>query len=324
MRLQILIPQYKETDEIIKQLLDSIAMQQCVDFSQIGVIICNDGSDVFLSDEFISSYPFVVEYYKCEHRGVSATRNECLDNAIADYVMFCDSDDMFCDMCGLYRVFQEIDKGFDTLVSAFWEEAKHEPTGEMYLTKHEHDTTFVHGKVHRRQYLTENNIRFNDALTIHEDSYFNNLCQTFTDSVVYMETPFYLWKWRDESICRRDSKYMLKTYGNMIDTVDALIETMTCMGEPNKALYHMLALTFTTYYTMNTPEWTDPENIRFREATEKRFAEYYAKWKDTWQKVKPNEKAKVSEDVRGRYIEKGMPMETITINDWLRHIEEII
>lgn len=49
MTLDILIPQYKETDEIIKPMLDSIALQQNVDFKDIGVIIVNDGSDVFLN-----------------------------------------------------------------------------------------------------------------------------------------------------------------------------------------------------------------------------------------------------------------------------------
>ena len=46
MRLQILVPQYDETDEIVKPLLDSIALQQNIDFKDIGVIIVNDGSDI--------------------------------------------------------------------------------------------------------------------------------------------------------------------------------------------------------------------------------------------------------------------------------------
>ena len=58
MKLQILIPQYEETDEIVKPLLDSIAIQQNIDFNDIGVIIVNDGSDVHLSDDFLQSYPF--------------------------------------------------------------------------------------------------------------------------------------------------------------------------------------------------------------------------------------------------------------------------
>ena len=74
MTLDILVPQYKETEEIIKPLLDSIALQQTVDLDNVGVIIVNDGSDVLLSEDFLNSYPFKVKYIKNKHEGVSATR----------------------------------------------------------------------------------------------------------------------------------------------------------------------------------------------------------------------------------------------------------
>ena len=122
MKLQFLVPQYKETEEVVKPLLDSIAIQQNVDMKDIGVIICNDGSDVFLSEEFINSYPFEIRYFKEPHRGVSATRNACLDKATADYVMFCDADDMFFSVCGLWIIFREMNVGFDSLTSMFIEE----------------------------------------------------------------------------------------------------------------------------------------------------------------------------------------------------------
>ena len=70
MKLQILVPQYKETDEVIKPLLDSIAIQQSVDMNEIGVIICNDGSDIFLSDTLLNNYPYKIEYHKEPHRGL--------------------------------------------------------------------------------------------------------------------------------------------------------------------------------------------------------------------------------------------------------------
>ena len=154
-KLDILVPQYKETDEIVKPLLDSIAVQQSVDFSEIGVIICNDGTDVRLSDELLHSYPFTVEYHLCEHKGVSATRNACLDRSEADYVMFCDADDCFCNSLGLYIVFREmgINGGFDTLVSSFIEETRNPQTKEVLYVPHEVDSTFVHGKVHRRTFF---------------------------------------------------------------------------------------------------------------------------------------------------------------------------
>ena len=83
-KLQILIPQYKETDEIIKPLLDSIEVQQNVDLrNDVGVIVVNDGTDVHLSEELFKRYSFDIEYHLNEHKGVSATRNACLDHATA-------------------------------------------------------------------------------------------------------------------------------------------------------------------------------------------------------------------------------------------------
>ena len=61
MILQILIPQYKETDEIIKPLLDSIKIQRNINFKDIGVVIVNDGTDVKLSKKLLNSYPFKIK-----------------------------------------------------------------------------------------------------------------------------------------------------------------------------------------------------------------------------------------------------------------------
>ena len=253
MKLQILIPQYKETDKIIKPLLDSIAIQQNIDFTEIGVIICNDGSDIFLSNNFLNSYPFKIEYYHEPHRGVSGTRNACLDHATADYVMFCDADDMFCNVCGLWILFREIDiEGFDSLVSVFIEESRNpEDKKEVIYINHEMDSTFVHGKVHRRQYLLDKDIHWNNNLIIHEDSFFNILCQNLSNNVKYCQTPFYLWKWRDESVCRHDPKYILKTYRNMLDSNDALIDEFLSRGIQDKAMFYTAFMIFDAYYTMN-------------------------------------------------------------------------
>ena len=202
MRLQILVPQYKETEQVIKPLLDSIEVQQNVDLkNDVGVIIVNDGTDVHLSREFLDRYSYHIDYRLHEHRGVSATRNACLDYATADYVMFCDADDMFYNACGLYIVFREIEGGgFDSLVSSFIEESRMPGSRIPVYINHDMDSTFVHGKVHRRQFLLDNNIRWNDALTIHEDSYFNCLCQRLAKELKHSVTSFYLWRWRDPKV----------------------------------------------------------------------------------------------------------------------------
>lgn len=325
MKLQILIPQFNETEEVIKPLLDSIAIQQNVDFkSDIGVIICNDGSDTKLSDDFLDSYPFDIIYILAKHGGVSAARNACLDYATADYVMFCDADDMFCNVCGLWILFREMALGeFDSLVSCFVEETRHPATKDILYINHDMDSTFVHGKVHRRQYLLDKNIRWNPKLTIHEDSFFNILCQNLSTNVKYCPTPFYLWKWRDDSVCRHDPKYILKTYRNMIDSNEALISEFTKRGVKDKALFYCGFMIFDAYYTMNKPDWINQENKEYRDSTERRFSDYYKAHKALWDSLPLPDKMMISNGVRSRSVAEGMQMETATIDEWLAHISEL-
>ena len=329
MRLQILIPQYNETDEIIKPLLDSIALQQNVPFDEIGVIICNDGTAVHLSPSLLSSYPFEVQYHLEPHRGVSATRNACLDYATADYVMFCDADDLFYNACGLWIIFREMETGFDSLVSVFVEETRMpnpmKPEEKMvtYINR-ERDSTFVHGKVHRRQYLLDQRIRWNPALTIHEDSYFNILCQNLSPNVKYCSTPFYLWRWRDESVCRHDPKYILRTYRNMLDSNDALVDEFLRRGMLDKAAFYTAFMIFDAYYTMNKPEWVDTLNKEYRRSTELRFAIYFEKHRDLWDSLPPVNRMQISNVVRSRSVSEGMMMEAVTIDGWLRHIASLL
>jgi len=320
MKLQILVPHYKEDESVIKPLLDSIAIQQQVDFNEVGVIIAHDGNKI--PDLRVGKYPFKIKQVHHKHSGVSATRNLALDSATADYVMFCDCDDMFCHVCGLFIIFQEMELGFDTLVSCFIEQTK-TPDDKFTFINHDMDSTFVHGKVHRREYLINNNIRFNPKLTIHEDSYFNILAQNLTTNAKYCPTPFYLWKWRDESVCRHDKDYILKTYNNMLDSNDALVDQFVSRHVEEKAKFYTGFMIFDAYYTMNKKEWIDKTNQNYRDAVEKRFAEYYKKHRQKWDELTEQEKMLISNGVRTRSVMEGMPMESITINQWLEYIEKL-
>jgi len=322
MKLEILIPQYKEDESILKSMLTSIEVQQSIDLAKdIGVIIANDGSDTLLSREFLDSFSFPIKYLKLEHGGVSKTRNACLDAATADYVMFCDADDMFINACGLYVILREIaNGGFDSLISIFVEETRHPKTGEILYINREMDSTFVHGKVHRRRYLIDKGIRWNDALTIHEDSYFNCLCQSLSKDVKYCQTPFYLWKWRDESVCRHDPKYILKTYNNMLDSNTALVNEFMRRDKKDKAAFYATSMIMDAYYTMNKDEWLNQENKEYRAKTERRFKDYYVTFKDLFDTIDETVKNQIIVGIRNRMFSEGMMMESVTFSDWINHI----
>lgn len=318
MKLQILITQYKETDKVIKPLLDSIAIQQNVDFNEIGVIIVNDGSDIHLSKALMDNYEFHIEYWQVEHKGVSAARNAAMDLATADYIMFCDADDMFVNNCGLYQIFLDIEGGFDTLNPVFIEEARR--NGKPVYVTHENDCTFIHGKVHRRQYLIDNNIRWDENLTIHEDSYFHILAQSLTDRMKICNTPYYLWRWREDSVCRSDELYLLKTFDKFLDSNDALVDELIRRGDLYKAMYYCTHMVFETYYTMNKPDTLSDENKEYREKIEKRFSAYFKKHKSLWDKVPTADKVNISAQARDKVIKRGMLVEAITVFDWLEKI----
>lgn len=324
MKLQILVPHWQERADEMEPLLDSIAIQQSVDFSEVGVVIAYDGEQArgLPEADWKIKYPFQILHIHAEHSGVSAARNYALDNATADYVMFCDADDMFCHACALHIIFNEIKVGFDTLVSAFIEESRNPETNEPVYVNHDMDSTFVHGKVHRRGYLKEKGICFNPKLTIHEDSYFNILAQNLTGNAKYCPTPFYLWKWRDSSVCRHDKDYILKTYNNLLDSNDALVDEFARRGCTDKAGFYVGFMIFDAYYTLNKKEWVDKTNEAYREAVERRFSEYFRKHRAEWDKIPDQDKVFISNGVRTRSVNEGMPMECLTLDEWLRHVEK--
>lgn len=317
MKLQILVPRHGENESVLFPLLDSIAIQQNVSFDDIGIVICNDGC----REAWLPFYPFQIHQICQEHKGVSAARNACLDAATAEYVMFCDADDMFFNACGLWILFREMEAGFDSLVSAFVEETRFE--GKPVYINREMDSTFVHGKVHRRLYLLENRIRWNESLTIHEDSFFNILCQNLSSEVKYCPTAFYLWKWRDASVCRHDPKYILKTYRNMLDSNDALVDEFIRRGMEDKAAFYVGYMVFDAYYTMNKADWVNQENFEYRDATEKRFSHYFFRHEGLWNKIPQQEKLQISNGVRTRSVSEGMLMEAVTVDQWIAHIKEV-
>jgi len=328
MKLQILIPHYDEAYNEIENLLNSISIQQSVDLAEVGVIIAYDGPKAIELpiSEWNDSYSFEVKQVSLpEKLGVSEARNAALRAAKADYVMFCDADDMFCHVCGLYIIFNEIEAGFDTLTSMFIEETRNPETGEPVYVNHEMDSTFVHGKVHRRKFLMQNNLKFNPNLTVHEDSYFNVLVQSIANPnrAKYCPTAFYLWKWRDASVCRHDPKYILKTYSNMIDSNDALVSELLYRKLFEKAQFHSAVMIFDAYYTMNKKEWIDTINADYRHQVDRRFKSYLKKYKYLWDELKDQDKMMISNNVRSRSVLEGMPMESITIEDWLNFIENL-
>lgn len=327
MKLSICMPHYNEDTDVVLNMLESIKLQQNIDFNEIEVIIVNDGGDfnkIKAIDE--TNYPFHIKKIHADHAGVSATRDRAFDESTGEYVMFCDIDDMFYTVCGLYIVFNEIKNNqFDVLISSFIEETRDKDKNPVYVT-HDVDMTFVHGKVYRRQYLINNNIRWNPDLTIHEDSYFNFLAINLCDKEKYgkfCRNPFYLWKWRDGSVCRHDPKYILKTYNNMLESSTCLVKELLSRHKNELAQQTVTQMIYDAYFTMNKKEWLDQENQEYRHNTELRFKKYYNDFLDIFNSIPEEAKTQIIIGIKNRMYGEGLVMESITFADWIKEIESL-
>lgn len=323
-KLSICITHYDEDYfTTVKRLLDSIAIQQGIDFEDIEAVIVNDGNSRPIWDCAPNAFPFSVQVFTIPHSGVSAARNKAMDEATGEYIMFCDCDDMFLSVCGLYVLFKELDSGeYDTLTSLFVEE-NIDRSGKVVYINHENvDCTFIHGKVHRRQFLIDNNIRWNESLTIHEDSYFNCLCQKLAqpERIKRCDSAFYLWKYRSDSVCRKDPKYMLKTYCNMIASNTALVEQFLMRGMEKEAEYYVSCMVFSTYFEMNKEKWLASENRTYRKQVDNAMKAYLTKYKSLLESTDELTRVELIRDVKNRAYFEGMVLETFTFDEWIKRV----
>lgn len=325
MTLDIVVPHYKEPWETCWYLFNSISMQRNVPWDEIGVTVVNDGDDTTLDDVDWTAYPFKVKYLKKEHGGVSASRNYGLDNSEAEYVMFCDIDDGFLNNYGLHMLFYAMADGFDLLVGAFAEEAMSTDNKTIALVGHQFDLTFMHGKAYKRDFLNKYNLRFDDAMTIHEDGYFNALVYSTAKAenakIRKVETPFYLWCWNDNSVVRSNKEdFVLRTYANVMQTRIGLCRQLKQRGYTEEYEMAVAMTVLNSYYDFQKPSYWTAKNDGYRKAAEKEFRKFFVEFKKTFYDLTNIKIAEIAKAARETATQNGMLMERQDLRSWLKHI----
>ena len=323
--LDIVVTHYKEPWETGKKLFDSIALQECVDFEDITVIIVNDGEDHDLPEWHFVDYPYQIDQISIPKGGVSKARNAGLDSSDADWIMFCDFDDLFSSAFALHMIFCAMyeDKS-DTLWSAFTEETKNR-AGETMLVAHEHDYVFIHGKAHRRQFLLDNNLRFNEKLTIHEDVFFNMLVQKVAqpDRISCIKTPIYCWRWNPNSVVRKDNAedYILQTYDHLIRCRIAMTEEFLKRKMNEMAMVTIIKTVVDAYYDAQQFEWHKNENKALVQKAENWVASYLKRYAALYCKAESKQIAGMAKSARDNALAKGtFLIESETLNQYLKRI----
>ena len=254
-KIQFLVPQYKENEEVISFLLDSIESQIYVDKKDMGVIICSDGGEYILDQKFLDKYSFDIQYVICEHRGVSATRNSALFLSDAEYVMFCDADDGFVSTIGVYSLIKCLDAHPESgvLSSRIFVEEYVDGNWEFIIGNH--NNTFVHGKVFRREYLISNEIFFDERLLIHEDSYFCNVINFYTKEKINNDNAFYCWRKNLKSVSNQEY-YFVKTLWRLLLTNNSLVDMMKNLNMEKESIStSVVDVVLQVYCELQNKEW---------------------------------------------------------------------
>lgn len=319
MMLQILINRYKESEKLIYPLLQSINIQQGIDLkNDVEVVVCNDGSDKPLSDSFLSQFDYKMQVLSNPHRGVSFTRNTLLDYSTADYLMFCDADDMFMTVNALYVIQSIIKKApFDVLVSEILNESNPSDIRINRYSRIPRDTEFVHGKVFRREWLIQNGIRWKDEMVFSGDTYFLHLGNAYPGKKIYYKDPFYMWKWNDNSICRGEQDHFQKSYHMRIKGDDYLIEDLIERGKQDAAKITFLRTIYDAYFMYNTKGWKRLTDAQDKETC---IRDFYNKHSYLMDGLSEYVKTLTYSAIKNNYYMLGVYKEEITFDDWISHI----
>ena len=327
MTLDLIIPHYKEPWETCWYLFNSIAMQRNVPWEEIGVIIVNDGDDPTLDDVDWSAYPFKVTYLKKEHGGVSAARNYGLDHSEADYVMWCDIDDGFLNNYALHMLISATCEGFDYLVGAFAEEAISTDGKTIALVGHQFDVTFMHGKVYRREFLLKHNLRFDPAMTIHEDGYFNAVVYATAKQenakIKKIDTPFYLWCWNNNSVVRSNKDdFVLRTYTNLMQTRTGTCRQLKERGYEDEYRVAVALTVLNSYYDFQKPSYWESRNDKHRKNAEIAFTLFWREFKRTFYDMTNQQIAEIAKAARENAYNNGLLMEREDLKTFLKRMSK--
>ncbi|MBD5391082.1 glycosyltransferase family 2 protein [bacterium] len=246
-KLDIIVPQYKEEDKIIRKLLHSINNQQGIDFDTIGILIINDCSNIKITKKLLSEFPKLnIELLEnSQNVGPGVTRQFGIDHSTAEYITFIDADDTYFSRDSLQKALEILNRQSPNILLTQWME-EYKENNQIRNIRHFSDIIYLHGKFIKRQYLIDNKIRFSPNLRLHEDSYFSTLLLLTGKDIHKADIITNYWRLNINSIVRKKEKrhYLVRTFPELLASNKELFKELEKRDCPARWEYLIKSLTY--------------------------------------------------------------------------------
>ena len=310
-------------------------LQRDADFSKVKIIFVQDGEENAFSSEHFENRPYTVEQITIPHGGVSAARNAGLKASTAEWVMFCDCDDMFANVYALRDILNVLPApNFDMLWMEYYSEDKM-ANGEMRLGKrglNVRDLVHIHGKLYRRQFLLDNDLWFDPSLKFNEDSCFNAIATNLVDNqrtgTINTIDTAYIWCFREGSATTSQENIGIAILG-LYQRNKAVCDVFRRQLDYKRYCGMVARTIWDTYHSLNVDEFT-PELQEIYDDFKKWYPPRKKCWlfvdKDTMNQVKKisqDEHIWREEEAESRWgIHKNSHFrENISIDEWLKQFD---
>lgn len=304
--LSIIVPIYN-VEKYVHSCLESIFRQGMID-DTFEVILVNDGTpdhSMEIISDFIQAH-HNIQIIEQQNQGLSMARNNGMQKAIGEYLIFVDSDDMLIDNCLKPLITKAVESNADLIIADFCEMDDKgncnsyqqtnldiimnatEKTGEESFLKDlsPYDCHVWHN-IYRRNFLVNNKIKFTPDI-IYEDIPFTHECYIKAKKCLKTNCPMYFYrKGHAQSITSRFNKKSGMDFGTAIAKTWELTYTK---GLSPKVIFKLKENVFTCfsymiyYITHNIPNPNDridiinhfkqiAPNIHFRDGIKQRIVD---------------------------------------------------
>ena len=255
--IDLIIPTFKNKEGLRHTLM---SINQFL-LSDITVVVIDDKSDINYND-IINDFPFVHIYYNQTNSGPGIARQYGISLTNNPYIMFIDTGDYFISNQVQENILQIIKDNSDIVVFS-WQH-------KIGDTISENTNNRLHGRVYKREFLNNYNIKFCETTSFaNEDIGFNRLCRLIIKDkqlkVLNFKEPIIVYDKNENSITNQNNGeffYRQQNKALALSIIDVIKTAEQNNVSSDLILEEINSIMASLYYTFIRTKYERPEFIQ--------------------------------------------------------------